>query len=84
MIDVVLLTIILCMWMLVIINAMSSVEIVSLTLSSVPFLLTTPLAIVLAITTERWLIGALAITITVWIVTGILLFVRWVTAILVE
>ena len=84
MIEATLLVGILCIWIISTIAAMSSCEIVSLTIAFLPHVTTLPLAIVFAMAVEEWLPGATLICISVWLIVSMLLLVRWVAAALVE
>ena len=71
-------------WILLLVNAMVSTEEISLTIATLPFIVTFPIALLLAVATEVFIPGILGVDILLTAVIGILLFVRWVMAIVGE
>ncbi|NWF97137.1 MAG: hypothetical protein HXY34_13430 [Candidatus Thorarchaeota archaeon] len=71
-------------WVVSLVNSMVSSEEVSLTVSTLPFVLTFPLSLVLSAVLEPTLPGAFVVDVGLTIVVGVLLFVRWVMAIVGE
>ncbi len=71
-------------WIVTLVNAMASSEEVSLTIATLPFIITFPVALVVSAILETYLPGILRIDILLTIVVGILIFVRWVMAIVGE
>jgi hypothetical protein len=71
-------------WIAALVYAMASSEEVSLTIATLPFIITFPIALVVAAILETYLAGILQIDILLTIVVGILIFVRWVMAIVGE
>ncbi len=63
---------------------MISSEQISLTVATLPFLVTFPVALLVAVSLEPIVPGVLIVDIVVTLVIGILLFVRWVMAIVGE
>ena len=82
--EVSLLTAIYAVWILLLVNAMVSSEEVSLTIATLPFIVTFPIALILAASAEVFMPGILAIDILLTVIMGVLLFVRWVMAIVGE
>ncbi|UCE09050.1 MAG: hypothetical protein JSW61_08640 [Candidatus Thorarchaeota archaeon] len=79
-----LLTAIYAIWILTLVNAMVSSEEVSLTIATLPFIVTFPFSLLLSVSAEVWIPGMLIFDIGLTMVIGILLFVRWVMAIVGE
>ena len=68
-------------WLLTLVNSMVSSEEVSLTVATVPFIVTFPIALILAASAEVYVPGIFIIDVLVTSIVGILIFVRWVMAI---
>jgi hypothetical protein len=71
-------------WILTLVNSMVSSEEISLSVATLPFIVTFPFALLLSASAEVWIPGILFIDIGLTVVVGILLFVRWVMAIVGE
>ncbi len=79
--EVALLVAIYSIWILLLVNAMVSSEEVSLTVATLPFIITFPIALIMAASLELVVPGLFAADILITMVVGVLLFVRWVMAI---
>ncbi|MCK4483999.1 MAG: hypothetical protein KAU89_04195 [Candidatus Thorarchaeota archaeon] len=79
-----LLAVIYTIWIVLLVNAMVSSEEVSLTIATLPFIVTFPFALLLAASAEATMPGIFAIDVLLTLVVGVLLFVRWVMAIVGE
>ncbi len=82
--ELALLAVIYTIWIVLLVNAMVSSEEVSLTIATLPFIVTFPIALLLAASAEVIMPGVFAIDILLTLVVGVLLFVRWVMAIVGE
>lgn len=82
--ELALLTAIYAVWILTLVNAMVSSEEISLTVATLPFIVTFPFALLLAVSAEVWVPGIIMVDIVLTIIVGVLLFVRWVMAIIGE
>lgn len=82
--EVALLVGIYAIWILLLVNAMVSSEEISLTVATLPFIVTFPLALILAAWVEIQIPGAFIADIVITMIVGVLLFVRWVMAIVGE
>jgi hypothetical protein len=71
-------------WIVLLVNAMVSSEEISLTVATLPFIVTFPVALILASWTEIYVPGVFLVDIVLTMIIGILLFVRWVMAIVGE
>jgi len=71
-------------WLLTLVNAMISSEEVSLTIATIPFIVTFPIALILAATVEVYVPGIFMVDVLVTAIVGVLIFVRWVMAIVGE
>ncbi|MFQ5831276.1 MAG: hypothetical protein ACE5H4_01050 [Candidatus Thorarchaeota archaeon] len=71
-------------WMLLLVNAMVSTEEISLTIATLPFIVTFPIALLLSVAVEVFIPGILGVDIVLTAIIGVLLFVRWVMAIVGE
>ncbi|MGQ4911949.1 MAG: hypothetical protein ACP6KW_07235 [Candidatus Thorarchaeota archaeon] len=80
-VEVSLLIAIYSVWILLLVNVMVSSEEVSLTIATLPFIITFPVAMILAASLELILPGIFLADIMLTMIVGILLFVRWVMAI---
>ena len=83
-VEVSLLIAIYSIWILLLVNAMVSTEEISLTIATLPFIVTFPIALLLAVAAEVIIPGILGVDILLTAIIGILLFVRWVMAIVGE
>lgn len=83
-VETAILTVIYAIWILSLVNSMVSSEEVSLTIATLPFIVTFPIALLLAALLEPEIPGVLMVDIVVTIVVGLLLFVRWVMAVIGE
>ncbi|UCH03924.1 MAG: hypothetical protein JSW05_10075 [Candidatus Thorarchaeota archaeon] len=83
-VEVSLLIAIYSIWILLLVNAMVSTEEISLTIATLPFIVTFPIALLLSVAAEVFIPGILGVDILLTAVIGILLFVRWVMAIVGE
>ena len=79
--EIALLIAIYSIWVLSLVNSMVSAEEVSLTIDTLPFIVTLPIALFLAAFLEPLLPGIFAADIILTAIIGVLLFVRWVMAI---
>ncbi|MHA1768372.1 MAG: hypothetical protein ACTSV3_00785 [Candidatus Thorarchaeota archaeon] len=80
-VEVSLLIAIYSVWILILVNVMVSSEEVSLTIATLPFIITFPLAMILAASLESIFPGIFLADIMLTMIVGILLFVRWIMAI---
>ncbi len=71
-------------WILTLVNSMVSSEEISLTIATLPFIVTFPIALILAAILEITFPGIFMIDVVLTSVIGVLLFVRWVMAIVGE
>lgn len=81
LVEVALLIAIYSIWILLLVNAMVSSEEVSLTIATLPFIITFPVALIIAASLELVVPGLFAADILITMIVGVLLFVRWVMAI---
>ncbi|MHA1637277.1 MAG: hypothetical protein ACTSUO_00625 [Candidatus Thorarchaeota archaeon] len=71
-------------WILTLVNSMVSSEEISLTIATLPFIVTFPIALILAAILELTFPGIFMIDVVLTSVIGVLIFVRWVMAIVGE
>ena len=71
-------------WILTLVNSMVSSEEISLTIATLPFIITFPIALILSAILEVTFPGIFMIDIVLTSVIGVLIFVRWVMAIVGE
>ena len=71
-------------WIVLLVNVMVSSEEVSLTSATLPFIVTFPVALILSSILEITVPGAFLADILLTMVVGVLLFIRWVMAIVGE
>ncbi len=71
-------------WLVTLVHSMISTEEISLTIATVPFIVTFPIALILAAVAEVFVSGILLIDILLTLIVGVLLFVRWIMAIVSE
>ncbi|MCF2137230.1 MAG: hypothetical protein K9W43_08305 [Candidatus Thorarchaeota archaeon] len=84
MFELVLLSIIYSIWIILLVNAMVSSDEISLTVATLPYIVTFPISLLLASTVELILPGFFIVDILLILIVGLLLFVRWVMAIVGE
>ncbi len=84
MLHVALLVGIYAIWIVLLVNAMVSSEEISLTVATLPFIVTFPIALILAAWTEVYIPGVFLVDVALTMIIGVLLFVRWVMAIVGE
>jgi hypothetical protein len=80
-VEVALLVAIYSVWILLLVNVMVSSEEVSLTVATLPFIVTFPVAMIVAASLELVIPGVFLADLLLTIIVGVLLFVRWVMAI---
>lgn len=80
-VEVALLIAIYSVWIVLLVNVMVSSEEVSLTIATLPFIITFPIAMILAASLELILPGIFLADVALTMIVGVLLFVRWVMAI---
>ena len=80
-VEVALLIAIYSVWILLLVNVMVSSEEVSLTVATLPFIVTFPVAMIIAASLELVIPGVLLADLLITIIVGGQLFVRWVMAI---
>lgn len=78
------LAVIYAVWIICLVNVMVSSEEVSLTVATLPFIVTFPVALLLAASVEPLMPRVLLIDILLTLVVGVLLAVRWIMAIVGE
>lgn len=83
-IEVSLLIAIYAIWIVLLVNVMVSSEEVSLTIATLPFIVTFPITLILSSILEITRPGAFLADILLTMVVGVLLFIRWVMAIVGE
>ncbi len=84
MLELVLLSVIYAIWILLLVNVMVSCDEVSLTVATLPFIVTFPFTLILASISELVLPGIFIVNVLLILIVGVLLFVRWVMAIVGE
>ncbi|MGD2073168.1 MAG: hypothetical protein PVG65_06745 [Candidatus Thorarchaeota archaeon] len=83
-IEISIIVVIYAVWILTLVNAMISSEAVSLTIATIPFIISFPIALLLSAIIEISIPGFFIVNGVVTIVIGILIFVRWIMAIVGE
>jgi hypothetical protein len=83
-VEVALLVGIYAIWLLLLVNAMVSSEEISLTVATLPFIVTFPIALILAAWIELQIPGIFIVDVVLTMIIGVLIFVRWVMAIVGE
>jgi hypothetical protein len=83
-IEISIIVVIYAVWILTLVNAMISSEEVSLTIATIPFIISFPIALLLSAIIEISIPGFFIVNAAVTIVIGILIFVRWIMAIVGE
>ena len=71
-------------WILTLVNSMVSSEEVSLTIATLPFIVTFPVALLVSASAEVFFPGIFMIDVLLTAIVGVLIFVRWVMAIVGE
>ncbi|MGY5880643.1 MAG: hypothetical protein RTV31_10350 [Candidatus Thorarchaeota archaeon] len=71
-------------WIVLLVNVMVSSEEVSLTIATLPFIVTFPLALLVSAILEITVPGVFLADILITMIVGVLLFIRWVMAIVGE
>jgi hypothetical protein len=71
-------------WIVLLVNVMVSSEEVSLTIATLPFIVTFPLALIVSAILEITVPGVFMADILLTMIVGVLLFIRWVMAIVGE
>ena len=71
-------------WIVLLVNVMVSSEEVSLTVATLPFIVTFPVALIVSAILEITVPGVFLADILITMIVGILLFIRWVMAIVGE
>jgi hypothetical protein len=84
MLQVALIVGIYAIWIVLLVNAMVSSEVISLTVATLPFIVTFPIALILSAWIEVYVPGVFLADIVLTMIIGVLLFVRWVMAIVGE
>ncbi len=82
--ELALLVAIYAIWILSLVNSMVSSEEVSLTVTTLPFIITFPIALIIAASAEVYVPGMFTIDVILTAIVGVLIFVRWVMAIVGE
>ena len=83
-IEISIIVVIYAVWILTLVNTMISSEEVSLTIATIPFIISFPIALLLSAIIEISLSGFFIVNAVLTVVMGILIFVRWVMAIVGE
>ena len=83
-IEISIIVVIYAVWILTLVNAMISSEEVSLTIATIPFIISFPIALLLSAIIEISIPGFFIVNAMITVVVGILIFVRWVMAIVGE
>lgn len=71
-------------WILILVTSMVSTEEVSLTIATLPFIVTFPIALIVASLAEVFVPGIFTVNLLITVVVGVLIFIRWVMAIVGE
>jgi hypothetical protein len=71
-------------WIVLLVNVMVSSEEVSLTIATLPFIVTFPVALIISAILEITVPGVFLADILITMIVGVLLFIRWVMAIVGE
>jgi hypothetical protein len=71
-------------WIVLLVNVMVSSEEVSLTVATLPFIVTFPVALIVSAILEITVPGVFLADILLTMIVGVLLFIRWVMAIVGE
>jgi hypothetical protein len=84
LVEVSILIAIYAIWIVLLVNVMVSSEEVSLTVATLPFIVTFPVALIVSAILELSVPGVFMADILLTMIVGILLFIRWVMAIVGE
>ena len=84
LIEIAILAVIYSIWIIVLVHSMISSEQISLTVATLPFLITFPIALIIAASLEIIIPGIFLVDMVVTVVIGILIFVRWIMALVGE
>ena len=84
LIEIAILTVIYSIWIIVLVHSMISSEQISLTVATLPFLITFPIALIIAAYLEITVPGIFMVDVVVTVVIGILIIVRWIMALVGE
>jgi len=71
-------------WIVILVNVMISSEEISLTIATLPFIVTFPVALIVSAILEITVPGVFIADILLTMIVGVLLFIRWVMAIVGE
>ena len=71
-------------WIVLLVNVMVSSEEISLTIATLPFIVTFPVALIVSAILEITVAGVFLADVLITMVVGVLLFIRWVMAIVGE
>ncbi|TFH07140.1 MAG: hypothetical protein E4H14_09195 [Candidatus Thorarchaeota archaeon] len=71
-------------WIVLLVNVMVSSEEISLTIATLPFIVTFPVALIVSAILEITVPGVFLADILLTMIVGVLLFIRWVMAIVGE
>ena len=71
-------------WIVLLVNVMVSSEEVSLTVATLPFIVTFPVALIVSAILEVTVPGVFLADVLITMIVGVLLFIRWVMAIVGE
>jgi hypothetical protein len=71
-------------WIVILVNVMISSEEISLTIATLPFIVTFPVALIVSAILEITVPGVFMANIMLTMIVGVLLFIRWVMAIVGE
>lgn len=72
------------LWIVILVNVMISSEEISLTIATLPFIVTFPVALIISAILEITVPGVLMADILLTMIVSVLLFIRWVMAIVGE
>ncbi len=72
------------LWIVILVNVMISSEEISLTIATLPFIVTFPVALIISAILEITVPGVFMANILLTMIVGVLLFIRWVMAIVGE
>ncbi|TFG09998.1 hypothetical protein EU538_03265 [Candidatus Thorarchaeota archaeon] len=71
-------------WIVTLVNAMVSSEEISLTIATLPYIISFPVALIVSAIVEPVLPGIFMIDMMLTLVVGVLFFIRWIMAIVAE
>jgi len=72
------------LWIVILVNVMISSEEISLTIATLPFIVTFPVSLIISAILEITVPGVFMANILLTMIVGVLLFIRWVMAIVGE